>query len=116
MILQLRHFLCCERVQRESHTHTLGSMLPFSAPQHRCAQPNCVLSLLGPKRTLAEFHCAARSFPEADIGKGVQHSDDRTAAVQDKTAVRGFDINCRFLYFATSRGSVNQAVGRRLFS
>jgi hypothetical protein len=24
MILQLRHFLCCERVQRENRTHRLG--------------------------------------------------------------------------------------------
>jgi hypothetical protein len=34
MILQLRHFLCCERVQRESHTHTLGSKPPFAAFAH----------------------------------------------------------------------------------
>jgi hypothetical protein len=34
MILQLRHFLCCERVQRESHTHTLGSLPTFAAFAH----------------------------------------------------------------------------------
>jgi len=31
MILQLRHFLCCERVQREYRTHRLGSQLPLAA-------------------------------------------------------------------------------------
>jgi hypothetical protein len=33
MILQLRHFLCCERVQRESRAHRLGSKPPFAAPR-----------------------------------------------------------------------------------
>jgi hypothetical protein len=31
MILQLRHFLCCERVQREYLTHRLGSKQAFAA-------------------------------------------------------------------------------------
>jgi hypothetical protein len=31
MILQLRHFLCCERVQRENRIHRLGSDPPFAA-------------------------------------------------------------------------------------
>jgi hypothetical protein len=31
MILQLRHFLCCERVQRENRTHRLGSFSSFTA-------------------------------------------------------------------------------------
>ena len=54
--------------------------------------PLVSIDMNGSLRTLAEFHCAARSFPEADIGKGVQHSDDRTAAVRDKPAVR----KCKF--------------------
>jgi hypothetical protein len=31
MILQLWHFLCCERVQREYRTHRLGSQPTFAA-------------------------------------------------------------------------------------
>jgi hypothetical protein len=39
MILQLRHFLCCERVQREYRTHRLGSKPPFAALAQTVQKP-----------------------------------------------------------------------------
>jgi hypothetical protein len=34
MILQLRHFLRCERMQRRNQIHTMGSQPPSDAAQH----------------------------------------------------------------------------------
>jgi hypothetical protein len=33
--MHLPHFLCCERAQRESRIHTLGSKLTFASPAQK---------------------------------------------------------------------------------